>query len=375
MITRLTIRGFRGIADEVQLHFAQITLLSGRNGLGKTTIFDALDWCLFGHASRVAKTTETIRNLYRPDIEPHVELILRTDSRQRTVIRTPTSVSIDGSELDDRGLVNAFIVDRSVFPPYAHDVEGRVRSFHYLEQADIRAMVLARDDTERIALYQGLLGVPHAVLMRSAMRRVRDRLDAKLANANTRLEELEAEQSSLQQSGAVHTRLLTIDLQPLIQATREALSVELADPPQADMLATLLEAELTRLRLRTDERQRAQATLGTARDAARTFRSELARREELLRDAEERVTAARETVRIEREARAGLHENLQSARQAEELASREALAIESLRDLMRRQPEADAALRTAIQSATAASNEAADIVRRLDTTNTTVSQN
>lgn len=46
MLYRLEIKGFRGLTKTVE--FGKSTLVSGGNGLGKTTIIDAIRWCLVG---------------------------------------------------------------------------------------------------------------------------------------------------------------------------------------------------------------------------------------------------------------------------------------------------------------------------------------
>ena len=50
-IACIHVRGFCGIAGELKLDFEtnqKMTLLRGEMGIGKTSLFDALSWCLFG---------------------------------------------------------------------------------------------------------------------------------------------------------------------------------------------------------------------------------------------------------------------------------------------------------------------------------------
>jgi len=68
MISKLKMSGFRGVPRTLELEFGDFTLLSGRNGLGKTTVFDAIDWCLFGSSWRLGDregSDDAVSNLYK----------------------------------------------------------------------------------------------------------------------------------------------------------------------------------------------------------------------------------------------------------------------------------------------------------------------
>lgn len=55
IIKQITLLNFKGVRD-LTIHFdSRVTNISGRNGLGKTTIFDAFTWLLFGKDSQDRK--------------------------------------------------------------------------------------------------------------------------------------------------------------------------------------------------------------------------------------------------------------------------------------------------------------------------------
>src|ERR1700733_2389579 len=111
MIRSISITGFRGIAETLPFELGRITLLSGRNGLGKTTVFDAIDWCLFGDSWRLGSEPNALRNIYRTDLSPKVRLDLRLPNGDLVVERTESSVLLDGTEITDRELVESLMID------------------------------------------------------------------------------------------------------------------------------------------------------------------------------------------------------------------------------------------------------------------------
>lgn len=111
---RLTIENFKSFHGEAQtldlgesgpgLHFMrgenQTVKTLGSNGSGKSSVFEALSWCLFGR---------TVNNLRNPDIKPwasskptFVGVELMIDGKRRVVARTtnPNLITIDDKPVD-----------------------------------------------------------------------------------------------------------------------------------------------------------------------------------------------------------------------------------------------------------------------------------
>src|SRR5678815_1215025 len=97
--SRIEIKQFKTIVDEVFYFDPGLTFVRGRNklepllganGAGKSTIFDALSWCLYGR---------TVENLRNPDVAPWSEeagtQVTVHFSKKRSIARTisPNTVS------------------------------------------------------------------------------------------------------------------------------------------------------------------------------------------------------------------------------------------------------------------------------------------
>ena len=92
---KLTVSAFGSFAGETVLDLRELGdsglyLISGRTGAGKTTIFDAITYALFGKASGDARKETMIRSRYAaPETTTFVELCFEYAGREYTVRRSP----------------------------------------------------------------------------------------------------------------------------------------------------------------------------------------------------------------------------------------------------------------------------------------------
>ncbi len=69
-IKKIYLKNFKGIKDKTIVEFNdKVTLLTGPNGFGKTTIFDVLEWCFTGQLYRV-KENEKVTNDKKDYLKP-----------------------------------------------------------------------------------------------------------------------------------------------------------------------------------------------------------------------------------------------------------------------------------------------------------------
>ncbi|MBU5288054.1 AAA family ATPase [Paraclostridium bifermentans] len=92
---KLTISAFGPYADKQVIDFEELNgrnifVISGKTGAGKTTIFDAISYALYGEASGESRETDSLRSHFADDdVETFVELEFELKGERYTVNRVP----------------------------------------------------------------------------------------------------------------------------------------------------------------------------------------------------------------------------------------------------------------------------------------------
>ncbi|GAA0334853.1 AAA family ATPase [Micropruina glycogenica] len=159
-LTSLQVSGFCGIASELEFDLnARIVILAGRNGLGKTTVCDAIIWVLTGTHPRGAEP----QNVYT-STPATVTLSGSSGVGSWKITRTARAsggelaIQHEGSAL--QGLAAQEWLDRELFPhqDLSESVAGLLSDSVYLQQETLRAFLSSKSDDERFAGLARMVG-------------------------------------------------------------------------------------------------------------------------------------------------------------------------------------------------------------------------
>ena len=173
---KLTIAGFGPYAGVQELDFAALGssglyLITGNTGSGKTTLFDAITFALFGEASGSSREPAMLRSKYaRPEDPTYVELVFAYGGKEYTVRRNPeyerakargsgtTKQAADGQLTlpDGRVITKLKDVDKAI-----RDIIGLTREqfsqVAMISQGDFRKLLQA-DTKERQKIFRDIFG-------------------------------------------------------------------------------------------------------------------------------------------------------------------------------------------------------------------------
>jgi chromosome segregation protein len=157
--------GFRGYQKRIRIEFAEcFTIIDGRNGVGKSTIFDAIEFALTGTLSKYneAKASgETVADYFwwtgdgKAPEDRYVEVGFRDESEELQIRRTQFG------KTDDEKLVR--ITNKLCDPALApHAPLKQLCSTSIIRDEHIASLSLDLKETERYALLRDALGANDA---------------------------------------------------------------------------------------------------------------------------------------------------------------------------------------------------------------------
>ncbi|SMC31134.1 AAA family ATPase [Janibacter indicus] len=325
IISRMRVESFRGFRDarEFDLSAASV-VVTGPNGTGKTSFFDALQWGLLGSLERLEtlrarRNTEHVVNQYRLGRKASVEIDLMLPSGQVTIRRTGdqggSTLELRTSGQDPIFGVEAEGALRGLLLPESEVTLESALATSGLMQQDVMRRVLEAKPADRYRQLSTVLGLGALEDFEDAAKSVaklasdreksaraeRERLAGALAQARVRWEAARAKLAARPQVAAISAEVaatlaavpvgihfvgtgLTFDNPDAVRATAAAfaetidavdaalglsrkaveLSIDLANEPS--------EEQLTALRAEAD---RAEATRGAAETTCEVVQGQL----------------------------------------------------------------------------------------------------
>ena len=198
---KLTISGFGPYAGTQELDFSQLGssglyLITGDTGAGKTTIFDAITYALFGEASGSNREPAMLRSKYaKPEDPTEVELVFAYDGKAYTVKRNPeyerakkngTGVTKQHPEAlltypDGRIVTKQREVDKAI-----GEIIGLTREqfsqVSMISQGDFRKLLQA-DTRERQRIFRDIFGTGYYVTLQNRLKEEANELWKLLSHA------------------------------------------------------------------------------------------------------------------------------------------------------------------------------------------------
>jgi DNA repair exonuclease SbcCD ATPase subunit len=198
-VARLKVAGFRGIRSDVDIEFPPgFTVISGRNGAGKTSICDAIEFALTGGIKWREDETERRERIgdyvwWRGKEGAHdhyVELVLVDEGsgRKHKVRRDPEGLKAGGPKLEE------LLTDASKAP--AVPIE-RICETAVVRDEEITELSIESAERERYRMVKEAVGSPLVPRLRSRCEKLAERVDGLVKRASEIREERQKKVNAL----------------------------------------------------------------------------------------------------------------------------------------------------------------------------------
>ena len=267
-IQELTVQSFRGFRDKQTFQLdANAIIISGRNGTGKTSFFDALQWCLLGTIQRLdlvrARAEDHIVNAYSLRQDAHVEILLKDDAQsvlvhrtgnaknnflmlQRTSLEADSTSEVVGhgigpmtsktatSELSGQEAEQA--LGSILLSGASYDLNSALLTTGLMEQDRLRAILEAKP-RDQFAALSDLLGLDRLEEFESAVRAAHDEAKKTAAEREHSLSRARKDlESSRGQLAVLEERALK---RPTLSAVLDAINETMAASPDGIRISRL----------------------------------------------------------------------------------------------------------------------------------------
>ena len=288
-INKLTLRNFRCFSETTVDLSADIIAIYGRNGVGKTGIFDAIEFALFGSISRLGEPIGEIDYISRIGCsgDSHVRIDLDSDSGHQYVktLWDRESLIIDGSRSwpSHRDLLYDLLVDVNRLGP-RKEVKAVRELFHsslMLSQYSIRDFVEAKGPQDRAKILANLAGVAHIQRSKDKAEQVVKLAEYKRSNSQKELKDVRNQVEELKrQLAGLEGRRMELDdrlggdrpkIDNLLKALIKAKIIDSTSIPEAETDFTFSRAAQERCSERIQELMRRNERLSVLEAGIRRY--------------------------------------------------------------------------------------------------------
>jgi DNA repair exonuclease SbcCD ATPase subunit len=184
-ICNLTVSGFRGFASRYSFDLnGTAVILSGVNGQGKTSLFDAILWSLSGKVPRIGLNDSRLLSLYSTSGEMSVSLDLASGSGEplrvtRSWDGQDQVLTLERSDTVTRGSEAQVQLLRLLWPPALVTQKendalcSAITRGVYLQQDVVRQFIEADDDQQRFNAISELVGIGRATDLQLSLERAK----------------------------------------------------------------------------------------------------------------------------------------------------------------------------------------------------------
>jgi DNA repair exonuclease SbcCD ATPase subunit len=317
--TELVVSGFRGFAEEVTIDLdADVVIVSGINGTGKTSLFDAIQWLLIGDVPRLtaldiskSEAGTNIANRY-VTTPPYAAALLNDGEREWRVSRrgvgAESQISVSGDSFEETG-DRARVWVTELLGHHSDSARMFTRAL-MLQQDDVKEFLCA-DTKDRYRFLSELVGLEDLQRLdeqaRSEARRLNEAARAQIEALEKAETKLEADRLQEQESSELMDRQAAHEIDLLREAAHrvnQIVETEEEGPREIQGLGYELAARVRRL---LNEFIASDQILATENEAvgmeaedpgaANTQADDLARAKAELAEQEEKLARAQDAVR------------------------------------------------------------------------------
>lgn len=187
-LSSITITGFRGFAGSQTFDLsADVVLVHGPNGTGKTSLFDAVLWAMTGTLERLKATPQAVVSKYSEFGEARVELGLLDNAGASVVVRrrqvlgeAASTLLVEAGDGPVTGPAADVALMRYLYPDGAtsadpfKSLDRSLTRAVYLQQDDVTSFINDDDERERFAIVGEIVGAGRIGELIGALERERN---------------------------------------------------------------------------------------------------------------------------------------------------------------------------------------------------------